>query len=207
MGKKLTAFLIGPRSLRRKGFALNILTARELLEARAEAENACPDPESRALWNNACILARAVRSCGHRVFQNGEALLRCWSAERIGEEIRRYRILASATDISCGQKQEMETLMEELRQSPMERIRWRVLRAFSALPTEERARDMTEGDYLYCVMQMLLDQEEADSRLCPSCREKAHSSRCVGCGAELAGETGSNPQFDSKRFEELKNHG
>ena len=54
--------------------------------------------------------------------------------------------------------------MADLRETPVERIRWKVLRAFSVLPTEERAKKMTEGDYLYCAAQLLLDREVSEGQ-------------------------------------------
>ena len=89
----------------------------------------------------------------------------------------------------------------------MERIRWKVLRAFSVLPSEKRAREMTEGDYLQCALHLLLDREERTEKLCPDCRRRQEASRCPVCGRETAGELAENPKFDRERFEELKSHG
>ena len=48
-----------------------------------------------------------------------------------------------------------------------------MLKRFRALPTEARARSMLDRDYLWCLAQELLDQEEELDRLCPACRERA----------------------------------
>ena len=56
---------------------------------------------------------------------------------------------------------------EELKTMPKQRLRWRVLRCFGALPTEARARRMTDGDYLWCAVNLLLDEEEEAALLCP----------------------------------------
>ena len=76
-----------------------------------------------------------------------------------------------------------------------------MLRAFGALPTEARAREMTDGDYIYCVLHMTLDEEERLEQLCPECRAQAEKSTCLCCGAPLAEV---NSSFDEDRFEELR---
>lgn len=78
-----------------------------------------------------------------------------------------------------------------------------MLRLFGALPTEERARDMTDRDYLWCALNLLLDREEELSRLCPDCRERAEREPCPVCG-ESRENWGNNPSFDLERFERLK---
>ena len=35
--------------------------------------------------------------------------------------------------------------------APYERLKWRVLRYAGALPSEKRAQEMTDADYLYCL--------------------------------------------------------
>jgi|GEM_PF-4574124 len=39
-------------------------------------------------------------------------------------------------------------------------MRWRVLRAFQRLPTDDGVEKMGEGDYLYCYLNLLLDEED-----------------------------------------------
>ena len=73
-----------------------------------------------------------------------------------------------------------------------------------ALPTEERVRKMTDGDYLYCILHLLIDQEEELDRLCPVCRGRAEEERCPGCGVALATwQGGDNGSFDEERFRRL----
>ena len=48
-----------------------------------------------------------------------------------------------------------------------------MLKEFQALPTEARAREMKDRDYLWCLVQMILDREEQLDRLCPECRVRA----------------------------------
>lgn len=64
---------------------------------------------------------------------------------------------------------------------------------------------MTERDYLWCALNMMLDEEEVLERMCPSCRSEAVQDRCPVCG-QPAGErrTGENLSFDWERFEALR---
>lgn len=83
-------------------------------------------------------------------------------------------------------------------------MKWRVLREMGALPSERRVREMTEGDYLYCALHLLLDQEEQLNRLCPQCRQAAEEGRCPGCGAVVSRWQGDeNGAFDEARFQAL----
>lgn len=84
-----------------------------------------------------------------------------------------------------------------------------MLRDFGALPTEARAREMKNRDYLWCLVHQLLDREEELSRLCPDCRARAEERHCPVCGraAEDWGEGEVNPAFDQSRFEQLKGGG
>lgn len=91
--------------------------------------------------------------------------------------------------------------------NPGERLRWRVLRQFHALPTEPRARAMKGRDYLWCLVNALLDREEELGRLCPSCRARALEERCPVCGQPETQWNSENPSFDLERFEQLKGGG
>ena len=84
---------------------------------------------------------------------------------------------------------------------PRQRLRWHVLKCFGALPTEERAKAMREEDYLWCAVNLLLDEEEVARQLCPQCREAAERARCPVCGRET-GEMvrEENPTFDWARL-------
>ena len=74
---------------------------------------------------------------------------------------------------------------------------------------EQRARDMKDRDYLWCLVHSILDREERLERLCPECREQMAEERCPACGrpVSLWGDGAVNPAFDPKRFEELKGSG
>lgn len=67
---------------------------------------------------------------------------------------------------------------------------------------------MTDGDYLWCLVQLVLDEEEELARLCPACRSEALELRCPACGAPVEeGEGMVNPSFDRERFERMKRGG
>ena len=205
MDERLRDLICGSRILQRGNHSLRILSAREMLSCKREAEALCRNPEALGLWRNACILARAYCRGGMQVFPDGEAVLEKLSAEEIGREIAAYGEFSARVDVSCREEETAEEILAALRQEPMERIRWRVLRAFHVLPSEERAKTMTEGDYLYCALQLLLDREKAQEGLCPQCRNE--EDRCRRCGKPLTGETAVNAGFDPSRFEELKRNG
>lgn len=80
-------------------------------------------------------------------------------------------------------EEELNERLAALRGDPCARLRWRVLRAFGALPTERRVRRMTDRDFARCAMHMALDRGWAPAP-----------------GAD-------NPAFDESRFEELRRHG
>ena len=84
-----------------------------------------------------------------------------------------------------------------------------MLRQFQALPTEARAKEMKGRDYLWCLVNGLLDREEELERLCPDCRSRGEEELCPGCGkpARRWGEGGSSAAFDQARFEALKGGG
>ena len=93
---------------------------------------------------------------------------------------------------------------KSLEHAPYERLQWRVLKAFGALPTEARAREMTDRDYLWCALNLLLDEEEALNAFCPQCRAQAEEGCCPSCGRETGGmAAGENAGFDMARFERM----
>ena len=76
---------------------------------------------------------------------------------------------------------------------------------FHALPTEARVQGMKERDFLWCLVNQLLDEEEELERMCPACRTQAQENRCPVCGGlvwETEGEV--NPAFDMERFLAMK---
>lgn len=205
MEKRLLAILggCGKRELE-AGLEVRTLPALEILQARREAERyAGEDGQETALYQNACVLARAVYKDGARVFSSGEVVLKTLTAERIGRWMESYAALCREENPVCSEEN-AQMLKEQLRNAPQERFRWRVLREFGVLPTQAQARRMREGDYLYCAAQMMLDEEEKLEAMCPGCREKAQRMLCPVCGEEMLEV---NAGFDEGRFEELKNAG
>ena len=80
-----------------------------------------------------------------------------------------------------------------------------MLRCAHALPSEKRVQEMTDSDYLYCLMHEMLDREEALESLCPSCRERAEQMHCTLCGTPLReAAAGTNTGFDMARFRRMK---
>ena len=183
---------------RRPGGRLEAVPPWDLALARREAEE-LGQGEDKALWDNACLVARALRRRGKRVYLSGEGVVEALSPARIEELARRWAQGAGRQGYA------IQDLKEELEALPWQRLRWRVLRQFGALPTEERAREMTDGDYLWCAVNLLLDEEEEAARLCPVCREEAQKERCPVCGRETGQVSrGENPAFDWERFARMK---
>lgn len=183
---------------RRPGGRLEAVPPWDLALARREAEE-LGRGEDKALWDNACLVARALRRRGKRVYPSGEAVVARLSPARIETLARRW------AEGAGRQGYAIRELKQELAALPWQRLRWRVLRQFGALPTEERARAMSDGDYLWCAVNLLLDEEEAAARLCPACREAARAERCPVCGRETGTVSrGENASFDWARFERMK---
>ena len=64
---------------------------------------------------------------------------------------------------------------------------------------------MKARDFLWCALNLMLDDEEELAQLCPTCRSRIMEERCSVCGVPLAlSEGGRNAAFDSTRFETLK---
>lgn len=64
---------------------------------------------------------------------------------------------------------------------------------------------MTDGDYLWCAVNLLLDEEEETALLCPDCRAEALRDRCPVCG-RTRGRTirEENPAFDWARYRAMR---
>ncbi len=62
---------------------------------------------------------------------------------------------------------------------------------------------MTDRDYLWCALNLALDQEEELDRLCPDCRRWVQEEPCPVCGAPRESWC-VNESFDWERFERLK---
>ena len=177
MEKALLHFLGGRRKTDVSALELRLIPAAELLQAQREAETlADGDTAALGLCLNACILARAAfGKNGKRAFADGAEVLRRVHAERIGHWAERYLALCAEENPPCS-AENRRRLGQALENAPYERLKWRVLRSFGVLPSETRAREMTDGDYLYCVLHMTLDEEERLEQLCPECRAQAEKS-------------------------------
>ena len=62
---------------------------------------------------------------------------------------------------------------------------------------------MTDRDFLWCALNLVLDDEEELDRLCPACRAEAERERCPVCGS-AAEDCGVNAGFDAERYAALK---
>ena len=185
------------------GRSLRLLTAREVLEARREGLTLEGD---KALGSNACLLARALVREGVPVYPNGRAVLEDLPPEEIETLAGAWAAFDRRENPGLTtQPDRVEDLKAALKGLPQERLRWKVLRAFGALPTEERARAMTGRDYLWCALQLLLDEEELLDRLCPACRTRAEEDGCPVCGGEIGqADAETNGAFDWERFRALR---
>lgn len=182
---------------------LRLLSARELLEARRESRELAVDGAEQALCSNACIIARALEREGRPVFADGKAVLEGLRVEDIARLADQWGQFNRACNPSPLNGAAVTAEKKALEQSPYARLQWRVLRAFGALPTEERAKKMTDRDYLWCALNLALDREEELDRLCPRCRSQAEEDLCPVCG-ESRESWGYNNRFDLARFEGLK---
>ncbi|MBQ3134768.1 MAG: molybdopterin oxidoreductase [Oscillospiraceae bacterium] len=64
---------------------------------------------------------------------------------------------------------------------------------------------MKDRDFLWCALNLMLDEEEELEQLCPACRSKAMENRCTVCGAPAASwEMAVNRGFDLDRFERMR---
>ena len=184
-------------------------SAAQVLEAKAEAARMEPEADIRVLCSNACLLARALQTAEGPAFRDGEQVLAELTPAEIEELSRRLGKLCREGDPGVETPGlDAQAYKAALKADKAGRLRWRVLREFHALPGEERARKLRERDYLYCVLNLILDEEEKLDSLCPACRAKALEKRCACCGAPLTSSSiGENPAFDQARFDRLSKEG
>lgn len=174
--------------MRRKRYELRLISAREAMEASREAAG------KDALYRNACVLWRALYCGGRQVFSSAEAVLEAMPAQTVACWMGAYNALCQS-QVAHWQEEK-----DALKRDGWGRLKWKVMRAMGGL----NFRDMADGEFLYCLLQMILDGEEQLEKLCPSCRGKLGQEGCPVCGTVTFGE---NPNFDESRFEELKKHG
>ncbi|MCQ2421273.1 MAG: hypothetical protein MJ118_09065, partial [Clostridia bacterium] len=186
MNEELLRFLGGRRTAALDGAELWLISAHGLLQAQREAmELAKNEPEAVGLCFNACLLARAARKNGERIFRDGADVMNRMPAEKIGFWAEKYLALCAEENPPCC-AESGSRLRELLADEPYERLKWKVLSRFGVLPSEQRARDMTDGDFLYCVAQMTRGAPGNPHRPCPSRRAEGDKRRCPVGGAELA---------------------
>ena len=174
------------------GRALRLLTETEEMQVRREAMELAVNEMDLPLCTNACLVARALVCAGERVYADGRAVLDGLSAEEIEALAERWATFRREKGVGLG-------LGEK---------RLDALKASLALSTEQRVREMTEEDYLWCAVQLLLDEEEAEAALCPSCRAKLGEARCPVCGQETGAVVREeNAGFDWARYARLKEGG
>lgn len=153
------------------------------MQVRREAMELAVNEMDLPLCSNACLVARALVCAGERVYADGRAVLDGLSAEEIEALAERWAAFRREKGVGLGLgEKRLDALKASLAARPRQRLKWRVLKTFGALPTEQRVREMTEEDYLWCAVQLLLDEEEAEAALCPSCRAKLGrpGARCAG---------------------------
>lgn len=210
----LTAKLFQPareEELTLRGRVLRLVppAAFRVLEAKAEAELMGPEEDTRVLTSNACLLARAIYGAEGQVFRDGIQVLETLTPDEIETISDRLALLCRGADPGVETPGlDAENYRAALKRDDAARLRWKVQKAFHALPGEARVQDMREKDYLYCVLNLILDEEEALDQLCPACRAKAMEKRCACCGAPLEpSPAGENPNFDRARFDRLSGEG
>ena len=101
------SFLYGAERLEvEDGMCLRLLSAREVLEARREAETLAQGEKERALCANACLLARALEREGQAVFASGAAVLEGMTPRRIGALARRWAAFDRGENPGAGDGEE-----------------------------------------------------------------------------------------------------
>ncbi|MEG2958927.1 MAG: hypothetical protein RR828_04245 [Oscillospiraceae bacterium] len=207
MQRDLGTFLTGvQREILAEDWSLRVLPIWQIWEAKREAEAMAKGGTEQAVCANACLLARCMQKGEKQYFANGTEVLLALSHKEIEQLAARYADFnRRANPGPEADKLRVEGLKSGLSAAGPARLRWRVLRSFGVLPSEERGKNMTERDYLYCALNLLLDDEEELAALCPTCRMKAEEARCPACGV-LTSDTaaGKNSGFDAERYQRMK---
>lgn len=187
------------------GKALRLLTSRELLEAKREAASLAANGKETAVCSNACILARAVLKKGQQLYHSGSEVLSLCTPEQIENLTKQWAAFNREENPGLATNGVRLDQLKKSLDTSKQRLQWRVLRSFGALPTEKRVKAMTDADYLFCAVNRLLDEEERLQTMCPSCRAKAETPHCPVCGREtgelLAEE---NKSFDWKLYQKRR---
>lgn len=178
---------------------LHLISAYDAALAAREAAAYGGSAQEQTVLRAACLLAKALYEGDRPMFPDGLTVARRLPAETLLCWAKAYATLSRAENFDRWEEEK-----DRLARDETGRLRWKVLQQFGVLPWEKRAKEMTDGDLLYCILQMVLDSEDALARLCPQCRSDLLTDQCPVCGAV---QYGMNPNFDTARFEELKSHG
>lgn len=205
-------FLAGDRwinvSVDGKAALMGVLPALEVLRARREAAKLMEEDENgdKGLYTTAALLARCLYTEGGKMFADARDLLEKVSVGSMASLGEKMLELNSSVNVSPAEpEQRIKELRTLLGDDAYQRLRWQVMRSMGALPSEQRVKDMTDGDYMYCILNMWLDREEELESLCPQCRRRAMENTCRCCGGDLMGDAGVNESFDEEKFRELMN--
>ncbi len=96
-----------------RGYFLKPLSAQEVLEARREAVSLAQEGREQALCANACLLARALRRWGWRVFRSGTAVLEHLTVERIQDLAGRWAAFCREEDPGLGSGMEPVNVLKK----------------------------------------------------------------------------------------------
>ena len=119
--------------------------------------------EAEAVAENACLASFCLfGQQGCRAFSSGEEALHALTLDDLSLTAAAYHRLRAEGGFARGLDAKALQDLKRRASDPMERIRWKVLSRFHALPNSRAARRMGDGDFLYCWIHMLLDWEEED---------------------------------------------
>lgn len=69
---------------------------------------------------------------------------------------------------------------------------------------------MTDGQWIWLLVNQIIDNEEQLEKMCPDCRNEVISEthKCIRCGKVLTNDNEFiNPNFDKSRFDRLSQDG
>lgn len=114
------------------------------------------------LAENACLGWMCLTDCDScRIFENTTKLMSALTSEDMLFVAKVYKSLRrDYLGFDVLNDSEFERIKNKL-SSPLERIRWEILKKFNKLPNDPIAQSMTELDYLYCYTHIILDDEKS----------------------------------------------
>lgn len=116
---------------------------------------------SKSVAENACLAYMCLYDRRNkRIFESGLDAANSLTAEELLKVAEEYvRVRDSFLNFNNLNAKSILELKKKL-DTPRQRIRWKVLKEFNVLPTSKEAKEMCDGDYLYCYINMMLDDEE-----------------------------------------------